>query len=328
MYSSPSPLLLSRVAESAYWAGRYLERAEGTARLIKAHSDLVMDLPRAASVGWEPLLAVLGIEDEGATASTATTEERVVGLLAADASSPSSVRSAIAAAHTNLRVTRSVMPLDAVEVLTELHLHVGGTSDAAVDRRTRSQWLTSVIRGCQTLTAILAETMNHDDAYCFFTVGRQLERADLTTRVLDVQAAVLTRRATGPLEAYLDICWFAALRSVSALQPFRRSGRPSSAEATIEFLLRDPKCPRTVEACLTEASRWLLEIPGNDEPMAASAAAEMLLQEIEVGALVAGDLHDFVDELQVAINAIHTGIANAWFAPAVATASSSASLVA
>ena len=208
------------------------------------------------------------------------------------------------------------MPLEAVEVLTELHEQVGQTAEDAVDRRTRSTWLTSVIRGSQSLSAILSETMSHDDAFCFFTVGRQLERADLTTRVLDVQQRVLTRSAGGPLDPYLDICWFAALRSVSALQAFRRTGAQGSADATITFLLRDTKCPRTVEACMIEASRWLLEIPGHEDAMAACAATQTVLSEVEPVALVNGGLHDFVDVVQRRIADVHGCIEASWFAPA------------
>lgn len=318
MYQSPSPLLLSRLAESAYWAGRYLERAEGTARLVKSHADLVMDLPRAAGVGWEPLLAVLGVADDAVPPSRRTCEEDVIGYLTGDLTNASSVRSAIAAVHRNLRITRSVMPIEAVEVLTDLHCHVEDTAAQAIDRRTRSAWLTSVIRSSQSLSAILAETMTHDDAFCFFTVGRQLERADLTTRVLDVQQGVLTRSRRGPLEPYLDICWFAVLRSVSALQAFRRTGAQGSAEATVAFLLHDTKCPRTVESCLIEAARWLLEIPGHHQAMAACARAQDTLAAVEVADLVDGGLHDFVDVLQQRIADIHHGIETSWFAPASA----------
>jgi uncharacterized alpha-E superfamily protein len=213
---------------------------------VKTHADLIVDLPRQASVGWKPLLAVTGIDDDVNT----TTEEEVVGLLTADPDNPSSVRACLGAVHRNLRVAKAVMPVEAVEILTELHQSVDSTAFAAIDRRSRNTWLAGVIRTCQTLSAALNETMLHDDAFCFFTVGRQLEQADLTTRVLDVQRDILTRQVHGPVEPYLDLCWYAALRSVSALQPFRRSGTPASAEATISFLLRNTRCPRAVETCL------------------------------------------------------------------------------
>ncbi|MGB5758898.1 MAG: alpha-E domain-containing protein [Acidimicrobiales bacterium] len=318
-----SPLLLSRVAESAYWAGRYLERAEGTARLIRSHSDLIIDLPRSATLGWRPLLAVLGLEAEDESVLTpgefTATEERVVALLAADPEMSSSVVASIGAVHRNLRLTRAVMPIEAAEVLTELHGFVSETAGRAVDRKTRSGWLSAVIRQCQTLTGILADTMSHDDAYSFFTIGRQLERADLTSRVLDVQANVLTHRCGDALEPYLDISWFAALRSVSALQAFRRSGLPATPEAKVSFLLRDPKCPRTVESCLVETARWLLEIPGHGEPMARCASTQGLLEQADPATLVASGLHDFTDDLQLAIGQIHQSIAASWFKPVSTT---------
>ena len=157
--------------------------------------------------------------------------------------------------------------------------------------------------------------MSHDDAYCFFTIGQQLERADLTTRVLDSQRLILTRSAQGPLEPYLDLCRDAALRSVSALQPFRRSGLPTSAEATVSFLLRNIKCPRSVEHCMIEAARAMLEVSHHDHAMAASASVQEQLSDADIGALCAGDLHHFVDDLQVAINEVHIHMAESWFLP-------------
>ncbi len=318
MYEAPPPLLLSRVAESAYWAGRYLERAEGTARLVRAHADLVIDLPSDAAVGWWPLLAVTGAGDELAQPTEPMGEEQVVGLLVADEDNTSSVRSSVAAVHRNLRITRSVMPLDAAEVLIELHHHVRDFAPTAVHRRKRNEFLTSVIRGCQTLSGILAETMCHDDAFCFFTVGRQLERADLTTRVLDVHAGMLNGHTNEALTPYLDLCWATTLRSVSALQAFRRRGLPASSSTTLSFLLRDPKCPRTVGSCLIEASRWLLEIPRHDRAMASCAALETKLQSVDAAELLDGRLHDFIDEVQLALSDLHGEIESTWFEPASA----------
>jgi uncharacterized alpha-E superfamily protein len=326
VYETTPPLLLSRVAEAAYWAGRYLERAEGTARLIKTHSDLVVDLPLAAGVGWAPVLAVMGVDDldpptvgsdgQAATNSRANAEETVLAHLVASPDNLSSVRSSIAAVHTNLRLTRSVMPVEAAEVLIDLHNRVDTTANAAVARRTRGAWLTSVIRGCQTLTGTLAETMSHDDAYGFFTIGRQIERADMVSRVLDVQSLVLTGRSSAAVAPYADLCWAAVLRSVSALQAFRRRGVPNTPEATLSFLLQDPRCPRTIESCLIEASRWLLEIPRHEDAMAGCAELQLLISDADIELLVNGGLHDFVDRIQLGLGSIHDLIGSTWFASA------------
>lgn len=313
MYNAPSPLLLSRTAEAAYWAGRYLERAEGTARLIKTHADLIMDLPRSAGLGWGPLLALVGVDPRIAARHLDATEEVVVAHLVSDLANPSSVRASIAAVHRNLRVTRSVMPVEAAEVLTELHHFVQETAEQAGDRRTRNAWLVTVMRSCQTLSGILAETMTHDDAYCFFTVGRRLERIDLTARVLDVQSGVLTGNGDDRLGPYQEICWTAALRSVSALQSFRRRGVSSSGRETISFLLQDPKSPRSVDSCLVESSRWLLEVPRHEAAMAACASIAAMVESVDVDELVDGALHRFADSLQEATAAFHEQISATWF---------------
>ncbi len=115
-------MLLSRVAESVYWAGRYLERAEATARLVHVHTELFLDLPKAAGVGWAPLLAVTGSGDAFRHRHTRASEEKVVDFLAASPEHPGSVVASVAQAHANLRVTQAVLPGEAWGVLNQLHL--------------------------------------------------------------------------------------------------------------------------------------------------------------------------------------------------------------
>ena len=191
-------MLLSRVAESVYWTGRYLERAEATARLVQVHTELFLDLPKAAGVGWSPLLAVTGSGDAFRTQLLrGRPRSEVVGFLAVDADNPGSVVASLAQARANLRVTRAVVPREAWEVLNELHLWAVGHLDEAVDRRTRvcvdgprRAAAASCSRGS------LDGTMSHDESYSFLEIGRFLERADMTTRVLDVQAEILIGAGT------------------------------------------------------------------------------------------------------------------------------------
>ena len=184
-------MLLSRVAESVYWAGRYIERAEATARLVHVHTELFLDLPKAAGVGWAPLLAVTGSGDDFHHRHTRASEEKVVDFLAASPEHQGSVVASIAQAHANLRVTQAVVPSEAWGVLNQLHLWAAKTRHEAVDRRTRLAWTAKLISQCQLFSGVLEGTMSHDDTYAFLQIGRGLERADMTTRVLDVQAGIL-----------------------------------------------------------------------------------------------------------------------------------------
>jgi uncharacterized alpha-E superfamily protein len=316
--TSDGSMLLSRVAESVYWAGRYLERAEATARLVHVHTQLFLDLPKAAGVDWAPLLAVTGSGQAFHDHHSRASEEEVVGFLATRSENQNSVVSSIARAHANLRVTQAILPSEAWGVLNRLHLWASRTRHRAVDRRTRLGWMDQLIRRCQLFSGLLEGTMSHDDTYAFMVIGRDLERADMTTRVLDVQAGMLLARSDGA-NPYADLMWMGVLRSLSALQMFRRIAGPMvSGPATLSFLLRDLQFPRSVERCLVEISRALLELCRHDDPMAGSAELQQLLERADLGTLGAGRtsaaaLHEYADRLQQGFGRLHDLLVSTYF---------------
>ena len=237
-------MLLSRVAEGVYWAGRYAERAEATARLIKVHTELFLDLPRSAGVGWSPLLAVTGSGDAFSTRYSHAAEDEVVAFLAVDGGNPSSVIASLAKAHANLRITGTVVPRQSWEVLNALFLWAADTSPQAVDRRTRMAWMDNIVRQCQLFSGSLAGTMCHDESYSFLEMGRFMDRADMTTRVLDVQAEILIGQGADPVRPYADITWMSVLHSLASREMFlrqRQSG--ASGPEALRFLLKDPRFP-------------------------------------------------------------------------------------
>ena len=326
-------MLLSRVAESVYWAGRYLERAEDTARLVRVHTELYIDLPRSAGVGWLPLLAVTGSRvafDERATTTELAEEEAIVTFLAVDPDHTGSVLASLAQARANLRVTRAILPRSSWEVLNQLVLWAADTADDAVGRRTRMAWMDQVIRQCQLLSGLLAGQMSHDGAWSFLEIGRCLERADMATRVLDVQAGILLGQGSqtqgqalcgeggsqqqAAVHPYDDITWMSVLRSLSARQMFRRQwGAGVSGPDALQFLLKDPQFPRSIEHCLTSVSRSLLELPRYDEPMAACAEIQQTLEDLDTASLAASGLHEVMDALQAGIGSVHDLLVATYF---------------
>jgi uncharacterized alpha-E superfamily protein len=319
MKETGSSMLLSRIAESVYWAGRYLERAEATARLIKVQTELFLDLPRSAGVGWTPLLAVTGsgedFLDRQREAGEAIEEDDVIGFLAVDGDHPGSIIVSLAQARHNLRITRSLHPRDAGEAINQLFLWATDSRAQAVDRRTRLMWMDGVIRRCQLLTGIASGTMTHDDCYSFLEIGCFVERADMTTRVLDVQAHILLSQQDPDVQPYADVTWMGVLRSLEAGQAVRRQvpGAGSSGFDALGILLKDPQFPRSVEHCLTQVSRSLLELPRYDEPMAGCAAAQKILEGLDVRELSGAGLHDVVDSLQEGIAYLHDLVAETYF---------------
>ncbi len=281
-------MLLSRVAESVYWAARYLERAEATARLVHVHTELFLDLPKAAGLGWAPLLAVTGSGRAFRQRHASASEEEVVDFLAISAEHQGSIVASVAQAHANLRVTQAILPNEAWGVLNQLHLWAAETRHEAVDRRSRLAWTAHLIRQCQLFSGLLEGTMSHDDTYAFLEIGRGLERADMTTRVLDVQAGTLVGQSDSA-RPFADLMWMGVLRSLSAHQMFRRvTGPMVSGPVALRFLLRDPQFPRSVERCLIEISRALLELCRHHEPMAGCAEVQQLLERTDLDSLGAG----------------------------------------
>ena len=316
-------LLLSRVAEAVYWSGRYLERTEATARLVKIHTELMLDLPRAAGLTWSPLLAVTGSKASFDEHYDEQSEDNIISFLTVDANGQDSILASLTSARNNFRVTRNVLPASAWEQLNQLYLWVAQSRSQAVDRRTRLAWMDRVIRDCQLLRGLLAGTMSHDAAYSFLEVGSLLERADMTSRVLDVQAGVLASGVpTGSVlaaDAYGDVTWMAVLRSVSAQQMFRRAVRTGiSGPEALRFLLRDAQFPRSVEHCLIGISRALMELPRYELAMAGCADVQQLLETADVGALVSKGLHDYVDQLQIGIGWLHDALTVTYFVPSTA----------
>jgi uncharacterized alpha-E superfamily protein len=167
-------------------------------------------------------------------------------------------------------------------------------------------------------TGLLEGTMSHDDTYAFLEIGRGLERADMTTRVLDVQAGTLVGQRDGA-SPFADLLWMGVLRSLSAHQMFRRIAGPMvSGPAALQFLLRDPQFPRSVERCLIEISRALLELCRNNDPMAGCAEVQQLLEQTELDSLGAGQasaaaLHDYADSVQQGLAKLHELLVATYF---------------
>jgi uncharacterized alpha-E superfamily protein len=205
-------MLLARVADRVYWAARYTERAEDTARIVRAHGELLADLPVHAATSWEPLVAIMGSgagydaaiaeiagDIHGPSSRVPGAEETaVVRFLVTSRDNPSSVASCVAGARENLRTARDTLPAEAWNVLNDLYLYVAGEADRSLERRVRVRFLGRVIGESRRLDGVLATAMTHDEAYAMWRLGRAIERADMTTRVLGVRAAaVLSLPANG-----------------------------------------------------------------------------------------------------------------------------------
>ena len=305
-------VLLARTAERLYWGARYLERAEDTARIVRAYNDLVVDYPGDEMLRWEPLAVIAGSHVRLDVPDTDPAGElTVLHHLLADRASPSSIASCVGHARENFRTTREVMPREAWQAINELSHHVAASAEGAVDRQRRDRFLARVVEVSRRLDGVLESTMTRSDAYWMIRLGRLLERADMTTRVLGVAAAsVLSLDAADRSELVAeDVRWMSVLRSVSALQMYQRATRgPIEGLAVVRFLMTSTDFPRSVQWCFDAIRSVLDQLPTPAEVVVALDHAEAALRLADPHATGGAEIDRAMDQVQVAIDGLHQAI--------------------
>ena len=199
--------MLSRVAENIYWMARYIERAENIARLINVNTNLLLDLPKSANVGWLPIIEILGSEQLFNEQYDSTDERNVLRYIISDQKNPGSIVSSLNFARENARTIRDIIPRESWERINNLFMIAKGNAQSGIARKHRYEYLSSVILGAQTITGQLAGTMLHDVGYDFLRMGRNLERTDMTTRIIDVRSGDLLEHEHEALTPYESIQW-------------------------------------------------------------------------------------------------------------------------
>ncbi len=308
--------MLSRVAENIYWLARYVERAENAARVVGVNANLLMDLPRGIAPGWQPLVYITGANSQFEKDYRDYSERNVVHFLLGDTENPGSILASLAAARENCRTIRDVVPRESWEALNELYLHARDELGKGMTKGGRHAYLKSIIQGTQGIAGLLSGTMIHDQGYEFLHLGRFLERADMTTRIIDVRSANLLSHSVTELLPYETIQWVGVLKSLSAYQAYRRSEQVRvQRERVLRFLFQHRDFPRAVRHCIDAARTSLEKLPHNESALRVLGRLRRNLEAAEPWALDQLELHNYVDELQLAIGDLHTEIAKTWFPP-------------
>ncbi len=310
--------MLSKVAERLYWMTRYLERAEDSARLVRVYGGLFIDLPRSTGLGWAEVLDVLGSTTTCRALGRDRSERTRLKFLLADTDNPGSVLTSIRSARENARTTRDVIPTEAWQAVNELYLHGTQQLRRAVDQRHRDEVLTGVVERSQQITGMLSGTMSHGPAYQFVRMGRYLERADMTSRVIE-SAAGLLLTGREELTDYDNTLWMAVLRCLSGYQMYRQYVRRRiNAEDVIGFLLKDTAFPRSLSHCVRELEAACGELPNAAKPRREAVQLGRQLDGLKPGRLEIAELHALLDELQLQFAGLHEALAMTWFRPSLA----------
>ena len=318
--------LLRRTAQSLYWAGRHLERAEDMARIVLVHGNTHVDLPVGQDVGWSPLLDVAGVQRDFAECHPNLARSRpgtpqeapeaeVVEFLLCAPNNPASVLATVSNVREALRSARSSVPREAWELTNGLWLDLREHRRSVWWREGRVRWLRLAIGDCERINGALWGTMRRDEALALTRVGQHLERADLTCRFLSVRAESALADASADADPYDHVRAMSVLKSLAAYQQYRRAmpARPTSG-SVVEFLLQDEALPRTVAACLAQIRQYLKELPHNEEVLAACTDASVFVTGTVVAGFSPPELRHYLATLSGLLDEVHQRIESALFA--------------
>lgn len=315
--------MIARVADHCFWLGRYLERAENTARVLSVTSSLSLEAEIAPSQCWLPMLIASGeekpfVKEHGQDATA--DGERVQAFMTWGENNASSIKASIGHARENARSIREVVSLEFWETLNELYLWVSSPSGRHDFVNNRYTFYRRIREAVQLCLGVMRNTMLHDAAFNFISLGLLLERCGQTSRILDVQHHILSQLTTHDVvETALSL---ALLRACSGHEPFMKSSRGAliTPTAVASFLMLESLFPRSVRYCLKHAYDRLVAVrpPGATE-LPGGATLERLrvlekwIAEQTPASLSMGDIHDVLTHLVDETAAICDGMASELF---------------
>jgi uncharacterized alpha-E superfamily protein len=301
--------MLSRVANSIYWLNRYVERAENIARFIDANLNLILDSPTGVAQQWEPLLVVTGDLPLFKERYGQGTAENAIQFLTFDSKYPNSILSCLQIARENARSIREIISSEMWEQVNAFYLMVK-EADPAQSLAGLHEFFTQVKLASHLFAGIMDATMTHNEGWHFGQMGRLLERADKTSRILDVKYYILLPSVKDVGTTLDEIQWMALLRSASAYEMYRKCQHRITPTGVAEFLILDREFPRAIRFCVSKAEHSLHKITGTppgtwrDSVERALGRLRSELDYLTIEEIIQRGLHEFVYDVQQQVNGV------------------------
>ncbi len=301
--------MLSRVAENLYWLGRYLERADNVARLADVNVQATTEVsPAGGGQAWDAVIATLGATEAYRAAREERPDLTPADFVIYSTSHPQSLRSTVAAARGIAREVREHISREVFEEINRLYL---GTNRGGTDDRSLRTFYSTVKRAVAAILGLFDNTVLMTEGREWFHCGLYLERAEMTSRIIDAKYFILLdspEEVGGPRDRYQ---WMAVLRSASALEAYRKQQLGAvTGPRVADLLMFDPNFPRSLVYCVASLRRHY-ESATEETPPARSvqAAREIALLELDLRAadarnVIRSGLHQFLDDYQVRLGAI------------------------
>ena len=311
-------VLLARYADCIFWLARYVERAENLARILDVNETFSRD--NRGGQNWRSIVQLNSDEERFFATHDTASVHSVVKFYVIDRDNPTSILSAIRYARENARTLR---PLISTEMWVQLNVFYNslmGLSAADLAPGRLAALFATIKEACQTHTGITEGTFFRDQGWYFYQIGRYMERADQTTRLLDIKYHLLLPSPSDVGSPVNVSQWNALLRSAAGYHAFRRVHAASTTPARVAgFLLLNPAFPRSVHHCVREVGRLLGEVKSQYALRRGNDVAEELdrlqavLATLDVSTILSSGLHEFLDTIQRQLIAITRELSVAFF---------------
>jgi uncharacterized alpha-E superfamily protein len=312
--------MLSRVADSIYWLNRYVERSENIARFIDVNLNLLLDSPIGIAQQWEPLILTTGDRARFQERYGEVTAENVIRFLTFDRSYPNSILSCLHSARENARSVREIISSEMWQQVNAFYFMVKEVAESEPPSDF-PEFFSEVKLASHLFAGIMNATMTHNEGWHFGQIGRFLERADKTTRILDVKYFILLPSVKDVGTTLDDLQWMALLKSASAYEMYRKQGLHRITPMSVaKFLVLEREFPRSIRFCIQQAERSLHEITGTPSGTWNSSVERALgklqsdLDYITIDEIFQIGLHEFLDNLQQQTNDVGKKIYETFFA--------------
>jgi uncharacterized alpha-E superfamily protein len=313
-----SDTLLARSAEALFWLARYVERAENLARILDVNETFSRD--RSGGQNWLSIVQLNSDQEAFFARHGIASAANVLGFYVTDATNPTSIASAVRAARENARTLRPLIATEMWVQLNMFHARINALSPADLVPARLSPLFAWIKEACQLHTGITEGTFYRDQGWYFYQLGRYIERADQTTRLLDIKYHTLLRDPHD-LGSGVDVSqWNALLRSAAGYHAYRRLHATGITPAQVAgFLLLNRRFPRSVYLCVREAELLLGEFKARYGLRGGNAAAERLdglrglLSGVTINEVLIQGLHEFLDLVQRRLNLLGADLAEGFF---------------
>jgi uncharacterized alpha-E superfamily protein len=299
---------------------RYLERVENVARFIDVNYHMCLDVPGEGPDQWRPLVDASGDREAFEKRYGEATQDNVIRFLTFDADNPNSIYSCVMMARENARWIRQFITLEMWEHLNGFHLAVREAARNPAGTAAGHDFFAQVMTASQLFVGILDAAMSRGEGWHFCRLGRMIERADKTSRMLDVKYFHLLPTTSYVGTPYDDILWAAVLRSMSGLEMYRKRHHQITPANVVEFIVLDREFPRAIHHCIIMAEESLRSISGTPAGTFHNAAEQRLgrlraeLDYSQVEEILGTGLHEFLDGLQTKLNDLGDSIFETFFA--------------